>query len=113
MDPLSVRLKMGWLLVTFDLPTESKRQRKAASTFRKFLLGDGYNMLQFSVYVRACVSFARQTTHIERLKKNLPEEGKIRAIFVTKAQWDKSFIIHGCSKKRRRAEGLPEQLELW
>src|SRR5438067_997488 len=54
------KLKMGWLVVAFDLPVGTKQQRKQATGFRDFLIEDGYQMIQFSVYARACVSFARQ-----------------------------------------------------
>ncbi len=89
------KFKMGWLVVAFDLPVGTKKQRKAATDFRDFLMDDGYQMMQFSVYARACVSFARQETHIDRLKRALPPEGSVRAIFVTRAQWERSYVIHG------------------
>lgn len=104
---------MGWLIVAFDLPVGTKAQRKAASDFRGFLLDDGYQMIQFSVYARACVSFARQETHIERLKKHLPPEGSVRAIFVTRSQWEHSYIIRGAPSKEMEAEELPKQIQLW
>lgn len=100
-------------MVTFDLPVMSKPQRKRATDFRKFLLDDGYQMVQWSVYARACVSFARQETHIERLKKCLPPEGSVRAIFVTRAQWERSFVIQGSPATEAEAEELPEQIQLW
>jgi len=104
---------MGWLIVAFDLPVVEKRQRKQATNFRNFLLDDGYQMMQFSVYARACVSFARQETHIERLKKNLPPEGSVRAIFVTRSQWERSYVIQGSPAAAVDAEDLPEQIQLW
>jgi CRISPR-associated protein Cas2 len=107
------KFKMGWLIVAFDLPVLTKEQRKTATNFRGFLIDDGYQMIQFSVYARACVSFARQETHIERVKRNLPPEGSVRAIFVTRAQWERSFIIHGSPAKEQDAEALPEQIQLW
>jgi len=107
------KFKMGWLIVAFDLPVVEKEQRKAATDFRQYLLDDGYIMMQFSVYVRACVSFARQETHLDRLKKNLPPEGSVRVIYVTRAQWKRSFVIHGQPAKKVSAEKLPEQIQLW
>jgi CRISPR-associated protein Cas2 len=104
---------MGWLIVAFDLPVQTKVQRRMATDFRNFLLDDGYQMIQFSVYARACVTFARQETHIERLKKNLPPEGSVRAIFVTRSQWERSFVIHGAPAEEVDAEALPEQIQLW
>lgn len=100
-------------MVAFDLPVLTREQRKMATDFRKFLLDDGYQMIQFSVYARACVSFARQETHIERLKKSLPPEGSVRAIFVTRAQWERSFVIYGSPAETVDAEEIPKQIQLW
>jgi len=107
------KFKMGWLIVAFDLPTLSKEQRKAAHDFREWLKDDGYQMLQWSVYARACVTFARQETHVERVKQSLPPEGSVRVIFVTRAQWERSFIIHGSPASEVPPEDLPEQIQLW
>ena len=107
------KLKMGWLIVAFDLPVGTQKQRKQATGFRNFLIDDGYQMIQFSVYARACVSFARQETHIDRLRKNLPPEGNVRAIFVTRAQWERSYVIQGSPASEAEAEELPEQIQLW
>ncbi len=104
---------MGWLIVTFDLPVKTKPQRKAAHDFREFLLDDGFQMIQFSVYARSCVTFARQETHLVRVKKSLPPEGSVRAIFVTRAQWERSYVIQGAPAKEMEAEDLPEQIQLW
>jgi CRISPR-associated protein Cas2 len=107
------KLKMGWLLVAFDLPVLTKEQRKAATDFRKFLIDDGYLMIQLSVYARPCISFARQQTHLERLKKHIPPEGAVRAIFITKAQWERSFVIYGKPVQEVAPEKIPEQLQFW
>jgi len=104
---------MGWLIVAFDPPVGTKAQRKTAHDFREWLKDDGYQMLQWSVYARACVSFARQETHIDRVKKNLPAEGSVRAIFVTRAQWERSFVLHGSPAVEVGAEAMPEQIQLW
>ena len=48
--------RIMWVLVFFDLPTESKRERKLYADFRKKLLQDGFTMFQFSIYVRHCPS---------------------------------------------------------
>ena len=107
------KYKMGWLIVAFDLPVGTKKQRKAATDFRNYLLDDGYQMMQFSVYARACVTFARQETHIDRLKKHLPPEGSVRAVFVTRAQWERSYVIQGSPATEADAEEMPEQIQLW
>lgn len=104
---------MGWLLVSFDLPVGTKTQRKRATDFREFLKDDGFLMIQWSVYARSCVSFARQETHLDRVKKNLPPEGSVRAWFLTRVQWESSFVLHGAPAELGEPEEIPEQIQLW
>lgn len=107
------KFKMGWLVVAFDLPVGTKDQRKAATGFRNFLIDDGFQMMQFSIYIRACVSFARQDTHLERIKKGIPSAGKVRAFFVTRAQWERAFVLYGGPGKEASVEDFPDQIQLW
>jgi CRISPR-associated protein Cas2 len=109
----TLKFKMGWLLVTFDLPVMSKAQRKRATAFRNFLIDDGFTMIQWSVYARPCVSFARQETHLARVRSSIPEEGSVRAIYITRAQWERSYVIHGKPASEIPPEELPEQILLW
>ena len=111
MDPN--HYKMGWLMVAFDLPVVTKQERKRATDFRKFLIDDGFQMIQFSVYARPCVTFARQETHLRRIRQAVPPEGSIRAIYITKAQWERAYIIHGKPAVVVKAEEMPEQILLW
>lgn len=107
------KFKMGWLMVAFDLPVKTKEERRRYTDFRKWLLKDGYQMMQYSVYIRPCVTFARQKTHIDRLKKNVPAEGHVRALFITRSQWERAFIINGNPARPQDPEDLPEQIMLW
>ena len=105
--------KMGWLMVAFDLPSKTKAEKKRYTDFRKFLLDDGFQMIQLSVYVRPCVTFSRQETHLRRIRLAVPSEGSVRVIYITKAQWERAFIIHGKPAKEVEAESIPEQIMLW
>ena len=107
------KFKMGWLMVCFDLPVSTKSERRRATQFRKFLLDDGYHMIQFSVYARPCVTFARQQTHLRRLELNVPQEGAVRAIFITRAQWERAYSIMGKPAKAEPLEQIPTQLQFW
>ncbi len=106
---------MGWMLVVFDLPVQEPLQRKRATLFRQYLLEQGYRMIQYSVYARACVSYNRMQTQMRRLKQNIPHEGHVRAVYITQAQWDKMYIAHGAPSKPTEniPEPFPEQLLLW
>ena len=107
------KFKMGWMIVAFDLPVKTKKQRKLATEFRNYLIKDGFLMIQYSVYARPCVSFARQQTHVQRLKSNLPEEGCVRSFMVTRWQWEHGFILYGAPAKKHRPEQMPSQYMLW
>lgn len=63
--------RIMWVLVLFDLPTDTKKQRHAASKFRKELLSDGFTMFQFSIYLRHCPSIENADVHIKRVKRPL------------------------------------------
>jgi len=91
-------------------------QRKAATRFRKDLLEDGYMMLQFSVYARACVSLERLDRHAKRLRSVAPAAGNIRVFFFTNQQWARSLTIYGENFEqggRNTDPTMPMQIEFW
>ena len=85
--------KIMWLFVLFDLPTNTKAERKLASGFRKTLLVDGFTMMQFSVYVRECPTKENATVHIKRIKSIVPHNGKVSILTVTDKQFGKIINI--------------------
>ena len=60
--------RIMWILVFFDLPTETKRDKQAYALFRKNLQRDGFTMFQFSIYIRHCASMENAQVHIKRVK---------------------------------------------
>jgi len=66
-----------WVFVHFDLPTETKADRKNYTDFRKNIMRDGFAMLQFSIYVRHCSSRENAEVHKKRVKKWLPPKGDV------------------------------------
>lgn len=83
------------LLVFFDLPVVTKREKREYRRFRTFLLNEGYDMLQFSVYSRVLNGYEASEKHLMRLKRNLPPRGAIRAMIVTEKQYAKMHILLG------------------
>ena len=79
--------RIMWVLVFFDLPTDTKKERKAASDFRKKLLLDGFVMFQFSIYMRHCPSAENAAVHIKRVKSFLPELGQVGILTITDKQF--------------------------
>ncbi len=114
MNAYSERLnayRIMWTLVMYDLPTDSKKQRKAAAKFRKDLLKDGFNMFQFSMYIRHSASSENADVHKNRVKKNLPEDGRIGILQITDKQFGMMEIYYG-TEQVKKAE-IPQQLELF
>lgn len=85
------------ILVFFDLPVGTKEERKAATRFRKFLLKDGYHMVQWSVYVRVCNGSDAVYKHEIRLRENLPDRGSIRMLSITEKQYESMRVLLGDS----------------
>jgi CRISPR-associated protein Cas2 len=86
-----------WVLVFFDLPTETKAQRKIYAKFRKDILRDGFQMFQFSIYMRHCSSRENADVHVKRVKKILPEKGHIGIMCITDKQFGMMEIFYGHS----------------
>ena len=100
-----------WVLVFFDLPTETRKDRKIATSFRKKLLDDGFGMFQFSIYMRFCASRENADVHSKRVRKNLPPKGKVGIMQVTDRQFGMMEIFHGTNLIETEAPA--QQLELF
>lgn len=83
------------LVVLFDLPVKTKKQRHDATAFRNFLLKDGYYMLQYSVYVRVCNGADAVQKHRARLQDHLPDNGAVRVMVITEKQYESIEILVG------------------
>ncbi|MEK6614843.1 MAG: CRISPR-associated endonuclease Cas2 [Bacteroidota bacterium] len=103
--------RIMWLFVFFDLPVETKGERKAATRFRKDIMKDGFTMMQFSVYIRHCPSGENADVHLGRVKKSIPEKGQVSIVRITDKQY--GDIINYWSAKESPLEPSPQQLELF
>jgi CRISPR-associated protein Cas2 len=83
------------MMVFFDLPTVTKAEKRAYTLFRRFLLNDGYDMIQFSIYGRILNGTDAEEKHMKRLVSNLPSEGSIRVLTVTEKQYASMNILVG------------------
>lgn len=103
--------RIMWVIVFFDLPTETKKERKVAGEFRKNMIKDGFAMFQFSIYLRHCPSRENAEVHIKRVKSMLPEKGHVGILSITDKQFGAMEIFYG--KKQKEKENIPQQLELF
>lgn len=100
-----------WVLVFFDLPTETKLERKAAGNFRKNLIKDGFSMFQFSIYMRFCPSRENAIVHDNRVKQILPKKGQVGILTITDRQFGMMELFFG--NKPVETEKPSQQLELF
>lgn len=100
-----------WLFTMFDLPVETRQQRREYSQFRKLLLKLGFTQLQLSVYARYSGSEESADAARNQIRACIPPHGQVRMIAVTDHQFGKMEYWFG--KSRRRVEDPPMQYELF
>lgn len=103
--------RIMWVFVFFDLPTETKKDRRNYALFRKSLQKDGFAMLQYSVYVRHCNSRENAEVHIKRVKSFLAPKGEIIIFTLTDKQFSMMEFFRSRSLVAR--PDTPQQLEMF
>ena len=100
-----------WMMVMFDLPTETKEERKAAHDFRTMLLEHGFSMSQFSVYIKFTGVRENCSRYVRIVRENSPHKGDIIILFFTDKQFSDMIYV----KKRDDRESIkaPEQFLLF
>jgi len=99
-----------WILTMFDLPVGTKAERKEATGFRNFLLEEGFEMSQFSVYMRFCSGKEQAEGICRRIKEALPERGKVDIVSITDKQYENIISFAGRVKQQRKN---PDQFTLF
>jgi CRISPR-associated protein Cas2 len=100
-----------WIFVMFDLPVVEKSERKAALDFRNNLLDNGFEMAQFSVYMRFCSSSSQVDTLAKKIEKHLPTDGKVSILQFTDKQYERIILFRGKSKLPKNKS--PDQYDLF
>lgn len=103
--------RVMWVFVFFDLPTDTKKERRDYTRFRKNLQKDGFSMLQFSIYTRHSSSRENADIHIRRVKSFLPPKGEVILFTLTDKQFGMMEFFRGESEAAR--PDTPQQLELF
>ncbi|KQT32845.1 CRISPR-associated protein Cas2 [Sphingomonas sp. Leaf412] len=103
--------RLMWIFVMFDLPVTTKQQSREATRFREFLLDQGFEMSQFSVYARFCNGRESYDSHLRRIEYNLPQKGEIHILTFTDKQYEN--IVRFSSQRRKRPRKNPDQLALF
>lgn len=103
--------RLMWVLVLFDLPVDSPQARKEATGFRNFLLDQGFEMSQFSVYARFCNGKERYKTILKRVERALPRRGEVQVLHFTDKQYEST--VRFSNKSGTRSPETPGQLALF
>lgn len=94
-----------YLLVMFDLPTQTEFERKSYAKFLKSLMKDGFTMIQYSIYLRICKSNFSAESHISHIMKKIPKNGEIRILKLTDNVYNSMLIL----KKSEKDKGTNEE----
>lgn len=103
--------RIMWIIVMFDLPVVEKKERKEATHFRNALLDMGFEMSQFSVYMRFCTSQTQIDTYCREVELHLPIGGKVNVLQFTDKQYERIITFRGQSKYKFKKS--PDQFDLF
>lgn len=103
--------RLMWMMVIFDLPVGTKKERRAATRFRNDLLDQGFEMCQFSVYMRFCGGKEQVETYTKRIEKALPKTGLVQILCFTDRQYETIISFDG--RTREKARENPRQYVLF
>lgn len=100
-----------WLMVMFDLPVKTKRDKRNYTRFRKHLLNSGFVKIQYSVYARHCADQQKSDKYKRQLKQIIPSHGHVRFMNITDRQFGKTEVYYG--KTEHEVETPAPQLMLF
>ncbi len=87
-------------IVFFDLPNVYSKDKRNYLLFRKYLLNEGFIMMQESVYSKIVLNSQQSIALIERLKKKTPKKGIIQVLTITEKQYSQIEYIIGKSNTK-------------
>lgn len=103
-------VRIMWMIVMFDLPVGTPKERKAATRFRNDLLELGFQMAQFSVYYRLAGTRDYADGLLGKVEACVPENGMINILTITDKQYENMVCVLG---KKRKPSQKQVQLTLF
>lgn len=83
------------VIVFFDLPVLTDKNRRDYRQFRKYLIKSGFLMMQESVYCKLVQNSTIGNALIENIRKHKPEDGLVQVLKITEKQYSKMETIVG------------------
>ena len=90
------------VICIFDLPVVTDNDIREYRRFRKFLIKNGFEMLQYSVYIRTCPNRSFANKFYNRIKQNAPRKGDIQLLTITEKQFEDMVHIVCDDKERQK-----------
>lgn len=87
------------ILIFFDLPVETSENRKEYRRFRKFLIKEGFIMMQESVYSKIALNGSAMDLIINKIKREKPKDGLVQMLNITEKQF--ASIVNICGENRQ------------
>ena len=87
-------------IVFFDLPNIYIKDKRNYLKFRKYLLNEGFIMMQESVYSKLVMNSQQSNVLLDRLRKNAPKKGVIQVLTITEKQYSQIEYIIGESSTK-------------
>lgn len=88
------------MLVFFDLPTLTQQDKKRYRNFRKFLISEGFVMVQYSMYSKLVLNTTTSKLLLERLKKVTPADGLVQVMTITEKQYASMEYLTGSPQEK-------------
>lgn len=93
------------LLCLFDIPMDSKKERRDYRVFRKTLIENGFVMLQYSIYYRSLPNRSALKKYEAILKRKVPKSGNVRLMYVTELQFQDMLLLTGSRSQQEEKVG--------
>ena len=87
-------------IVFFDLPNVYAKDRRNYLKFRKYLINEGFIMMQESVYSKITLNSQQSSLLIGRIRKNAPKKGLIQLLTITERQYANIEYVIGESNTK-------------
>ena len=84
------------ILLFFDLPTDTSKERHIYSKFRKLLINEGFIMMQESVYTKLTLNNSVVNSVKDKIYKNKPKKGIVQILVITEKQFNSiEYVVGG------------------
>ena len=88
------------LIVMFDLPVESVENKRDYRVFRKFLVNEGFIMMQESIYCKLLLNSTNLNLLVDRIKKHKPQKGLVQLLKITEKQYSEILYLTGSKQTK-------------